>query len=420
MTSDIDLHMQLFTHGDRVVQNFKVWEQMCTLPQPEILVKDDSNVSYNNTQMENLRFSDMIYTFSHRFTVLRTLCGHRNRKTYLCKDNLNNQHVCIKLNRLAYENIPAEVTVRYKLVDSSANISLTGWSPLIKNRVYGVIEQCVVHTDIIDSIDGDPFLIANFIRQIASFMLKLYQAGYIHDNITYDHILYNGLTNKAYVTGMQSVQLRNEMGYTSSKCVAENLSFVSPEKRLVINYTKHKNSTMPSPYTDRADVYSVGIILYMLLTNTKTAPSDETFNRWTRKVTKKYDPVSTHPPLDLVLRMTAYESWKRISWWEILNHPFLQGKHDMRYAEQVQNYVKDALQISNDKKISDVPINGDTVTMSPKQGKSLFPNQRNPLFVHTTLESARRDQKKPATRTVVPHSELFDKERPKLTRSRSL
>ena len=207
---------------------------------------------------------------------------------------------------------------------------ILGWKK-ITTRVYALVMKYYVECSVTTSIFGNLFLTSQYMHGILSGMKHLKDRGVCHRDIARENVLWNPVTQTAVITDFDTACVSRRRGYYRN--VGRD-DYDAPEKTAVIKFRdgqledlverrrRHRTHREYHAYTDSADIYSAGVILWMLLNNTSSSPTPDKLKSWTHKMKKKKKHRS-HIELDLLSRMLEFNPRARITLEEALEHPFL-------------------------------------------------------------------------------------------------
>ena len=105
-------------------------------------------------------------------------------------------------------------------------------------------------------------------------------------------------------------------------------------------------------YSNKCDLYSLGVILYMLKTGENIFEGKNDFERMTCKMNGKIKKIKDDDKLnDLICRLVVNDPHKRIEWEDYFNHPFFKVNDDENQNVVNSNEIKEKnLEIANLKK----------------------------------------------------------------------
>jgi serine/threonine protein kinase len=165
-------------------------------------------------------------------------------------------------------------------------------------------------------------------KSILTGLAYIHECKITHRDLAKDNILWNPVKEEAVIIDFDTSCFYRPQGYFRD--VGRD-KYDAPEKTSVIEIRrklwessrkKPKSKRRLKPYTEKADMYSLGVLFWMLINDKHHSPSPYKLKRWINKV-KQRRKQKKYPELDLLVKMLAFDPDRRITPADALNHPFI-------------------------------------------------------------------------------------------------
>ncbi len=311
---------------------------------------EDSDEDPAPNELSALKWSrkmdSYIFQFTHEYEIVKPIMNRENRKIYAALRKSDKLPVVINIiedvNKLQLQhNIPREV-ILMSLVNDHPNVAnILGWKRISKN-VFAILMSHYVECQL-RTCYWSNYLIVKYMHGLLSGLAYLHEQRVFHRDIAVNNVMWDSLKRTAIIIDFDnSCMLRSE--YCTREVGRDD--YDAPEKTLT--FKDIKNSQRPEGYTDISDVYSAGVIFWMLLNKKDTPPSPRYLAKWIKKALQRKK-FLTHIELDLMLKMLFKDPERRISASEALLHPYFQSYAvDDKYIE-VENQFHTLLNYTKSK-----------------------------------------------------------------------
>jgi len=185
---------------------------------------------------------------------------------------------------------------------------------------------------------------ASLIRQLLRATLYLHSKGIVHRNLKPENLLLSGTTENQQLK-IADFALSRVNWSSVIKSICGTPGYAAPEL------------LMGTPYCEKVDMWSVGVIMYTLLSGNEPFYDDRGNEKMFQKVLRaEYDFNLPHwkdislNAKDLIRRMLCLDTKKRISAEEALDHPWVTGKcHGFVNLTQTLENLRQLVEIRKEK-----------------------------------------------------------------------
>lgn len=216
-------------------------------------------------------------------------------------------------------------------------LRLTGWCP-INDNYYAMYMPYCENANAVQTINGNPYLVAIFMRQLLYGLYTLHQHGISHRDIAMENILWNPVTEElkiidfdcADIFPLEKAERVKWQGYYEK---VGRPGYDAPEKREVIKmmrycYTLDDLKKKMAGYDERADIYAAGVVMWMLLNIKQEPPRYSKLKKDISKMKEKHHYLRKKralipPQYELMLALLNGDPRRRITILEAMQHPFL-------------------------------------------------------------------------------------------------
>jgi len=256
---------------------------------------------------------------------------------------------------LTIDGVPREVRLLNSLRGKPQCVQLLGWArPSINghssDRFFVLVLDFVHHVNPWIYTRGNISLVAKVFKSMVEAVADL-QNTVSHRDIALDNILWDPVAQKAVVIDFDLACFRRERGYYRN---VGRESYDSPEKTAVIKAVEKMRekerrlvTSHLSMYGDKAEVFSLGVILWLLINDKDHAPKPYKLKTWVKKA-KERGKARKHPEIDLLVKMLDDDPHKRITLLKALEHPFLTTIKLDWQAEQIETLFAKMVQERED------------------------------------------------------------------------
>jgi serine/threonine protein kinase len=333
----------------------------------DLIVSDSEDLSTDDesddeeTTVDKLEWPSFIdrvvYQFSEEYEVVQQLMNRTDRKVYAAFRREDNLPVVLIVaedlhRRQKKRGVPREVRLLTRVRGHPNVCEILGWKS-ITSKIYAVVMKYYVECSVTKGIFGNLFLTSRYMHGLLSGMLHIRNEGVCHRDIARENVMWDPVTMTAVVTDFDTACVSRPGGYFRN---VGRTDYDAPEKTDVIAFRegqvedlrerrrRHRTHREYGPYHDTADVYSAGVILWMLLNDTSSSPSPEKLKAWIKKMRKKKKH-REHSELDLLNRLLETNPRHRITLEEALNHPFLHTTDMDEECEHILARVRDLAEV---------------------------------------------------------------------------
>jgi serine/threonine protein kinase len=275
------------------------------------------------------------------------------------KDNLPVVIIIAKdLYPRARGSLPREVAMLLRVRGHPNVAEILGWRVLSDNT-YALLMRHYIECDPRTAIRGNLCCIARYIFQVVSGISHLHARQVAHRDICLDNILYNAVDERVVVNDMDLAcpfrsqgffkDVGRELYYPPEKrATVDQRRFIKKElreelKRSKLNVVTSKPSAKIQRYDQRADIFSAGMMLYVLLNRLDEPPDSHKVKKWLKKV-KDRKLAKKHVELDLVLGMLDPDPRKRFSIEQIIEHEFFRGGDNVASYQALRHALLETLE----------------------------------------------------------------------------
>jgi serine/threonine protein kinase len=315
----------------------------------EVPSDDDQNQSDSEDSEEEERPVDELYAlkwtrkmdsyifqFSHEYEIVKPVMNREHRKVYAAIRKSDKLPVVIAivedLNKVqSQHNIPREVILMSRVRDHASVANIMGWKRLSKN-VFAILMSHYVECHV-RTCYWTKYLISKYMYSLLSGLAYLHEQQVFHRDIAVNNVMWDSLKRRAIIIDFDnSCMLRSE--YCTREVGRDD--YDAPEKTLT--FKDIANSQHPEGYTDISDVYSSGVIFWMLLNQADSPPSPRYLRKWVQKALDRKTFIY-HIEVDLLLKMLFKDPTHRITASEALLHPFFTSfPADDKYIEVEEKF----------------------------------------------------------------------------------
>jgi serine/threonine protein kinase len=291
-------------------------------------------------EMDELKWSRkidaVIFQFAHAFEIVRPILNRVGRKVYAAIRKCDDLPVVIIVAQDTHlaqrqQGLPREVLIMAQVRNHPNVANLLGWKK-ISRRTFVMLTEHFIECDT-STCFWSKYLIAEYLNSLLTGLEFLRKQGISHRDMCTDNVMWDPLLKKAVIVDFDSACFSRD-GYVREVGRDE---YDAPEKAdvfLKMQDERYANRDV-GEYTDAADMYSVGIIMWMLLRQELDPPNPRYVRHIVEKALerKKY---REDIAWDLMLKMLTTDPQLRITPTEALEHDFFR---DPDWLEPDEHYV---------------------------------------------------------------------------------
>ena len=286
------------------------------------------------------RLDVAIFQFVHAFTIVRKIMDNGERIVFAGFRKKDNLPIVIilatDLHPRPRGSLPRELALLLRVRGHPNVAEIIGYRVLSDN-MYALLMRHYIECNPRTTLRGNLCCIARYMFQVMNGIAHLHAKEVAHRDICLDNMLYNAVDEHVVVNDLDLACSFRPQGFF--KDVGRE-PYYPPEKRATVEQRQAMKKTLrkelkrsrlnvikskPSPkihrYDERADIFSAGMMLYVLLNQLEESPEYSKVKRWLKKV-KDRKLGKKHIELDLVLGMLDPDPQKRFSIDRILQHDF--------------------------------------------------------------------------------------------------
>jgi len=297
----------------------------------------------------------VIFQFAEEFTITSCMMNKQERKVYTAFREEDDKPVVIIVAedldpKRKVKQVPREVRIMKKLRGHPNVGNILGWCS-VDEKHYALVMDFYMNCDVITCSQGNLFLVSKIMKSILTGLAHIHHCKITHRDLAKDNILWNPVKEEAVIIDFDTSCFYRPQGYFRD--VGRD-KYDAPEKTAVIEIRRklwESSRKKPKPkrrlkaYNEKADVYSLGVLFWMLINNRHHSPSPYKLKRWIKKV-KERRKAKKYPELDLLVKMLSFNPDRRISPADALNHPFIvnsgtsEGQEYANYSEMRKYLLK--------------------------------------------------------------------------------
>lgn len=277
----------------------------------------------------------VIHQFSHAFDIAKPIMNRNFRKVFAAFRKSDRRPVVIVIakdfNKAQVQNgVPREVMLMTRVRNHPNVAQLLGWKRVSKHSYAMLLEhylECGLQTCFYSK-----YLISEYMRGLLEGLHYLQARRVCHRDIAPQNIMWDPLRKCARIIDLDTACISRATGYMREVGRAD---YDAPEKYQVFRDVKDANVDPRHirPYSDIADVYSAGVIFWMLLLKVEEPPKPYKLQKWIAKAVERRRH-RQYAEFDLLAKMLLPDPRKRISVQEALQHGFFQSyPADQTYLE---------------------------------------------------------------------------------------
>lgn len=364
LSEPIPLHFTYFDPQDiekKDLTELQIADQLDVIPSEEEIASETESLDSTKTDSESEdEHSDhekdtnelytwpglldrVIYRFVQDFIIVRCLMSKKTRKVYTVIRRADHKPFVIvvafdHVSRLRARDVPREIRLMYKLRNQPHLAQILGWCSVDKHR-YCFIMNYYENCDLVKASHGNLYIISKMMKGMLEGLRNMHQSGVVHRDIAKDNVLYDPIKEEITIIDFDTAAPMREkyfrdLGRVNYDSFEKTATLEQGEKMWhAKREAQRKKKVVPKEkrslfYTSKCDVYSVGVIFWMLLLQERHSPEPRFLKKWVRKVWEKKRH-QKHPELDLLIKLLAFDPKIRISVDDALKHPFISNPPPM-------------------------------------------------------------------------------------------
>lgn len=313
---------------------------------------DDEEEDLEDFYMWPKTMDSIAYQLADELHLVRFLMNKPERKVYFARRKSDDLPVVVIVGqefdpRLRDSSgIPREVRIMRHLKGQQNIAEILGWCRAT-NKHFVIVLRHYNSADMIDASAGNLFIISKIMESIFLGVKQMHDNKVVHRDIAKSNILWNPLTDTATIIDFDNAAFYRPTGYYRN--VGRD-KYDSPEKTEMLEIREklkekmyaddkkkisHKNRKHMRAYTEKAEMYSLGVILWMLLNEKHHSPSPYKLKTWVTKM-KERNKHKKYTELDLLVKLLNFDPDLRITVDDALEHPFIKNRPD---DEPDQDYL---------------------------------------------------------------------------------
>jgi len=283
---------------------------------------------------------NVVYRLQNKYRILEMLMNKSFRKVYRAERKKDGKAVVIVASadlqaEYVRNGVPREIRIMHKLKGCKHMAQLLEWERVDPTHFVMVMEH-YVDCDLFISAAGNTYAISLVARNLLEALKELEEAHIAHRDIAFENVMWNPMTEKLKVIDFEASSFYHKPGFFRK---TGRKGFMAPEKEYAMqksdDYLK-KGKRIPKKYkgyTASADLYSVGVMLWMLFQDENDVPKPRVLYSWV-KTAKKRKKHKKYPAVDLIIKLLHKDPRERITVDKALEHPFIVDEEpDEQYEE---------------------------------------------------------------------------------------
>ncbi len=322
------------------------------------LDEDDDKENLDPDDVDSYRFPGYLDRCIFRFRAfqpVKTIMNKVDRKAYLVLNKRTGEPQVIIVaedldlkSRGPYQ-LPRELRVLKRVRGLDNVVEALGWCQIDRKR-YAFLTPMYLDCDMVactgfhypnedaSSVKGNLALIQRTMRSLLTAVAQIHERKVCHRDIAIENMLWDPVAESVRLIDFDTATFFRPGGYY--RYVGRD-DYSSPEKALLRDIREEmwqgeeKRAHRQRPYNESADLYAVGIVMFMLLKQKRESPRPKVVRKYVRKV-KDARRHKKYPELDLLLKLLAHKPERRPTAEEALEHEFF----DQEYANAEAEYAE--------------------------------------------------------------------------------
>lgn len=288
----------------------------------------------------------LIYRFQEDFLLVRQLMNQLERKVYVVIRKTDGKHFVILIAQnvneddaarrpLSAEFPPREVRIMTRLRGLPHVGQIFGWCP-IDHQHYAILMEHYPNVNPAEYFHGNITMVAKFMKSFLTGLSEVRSKGISHRDVALNNVLWHPLKEQATVIDFDCAAFDRRRGFVRH---VGRERYYAPEKVKLFRDQQQGRTNVKS-YDHRADIYSAGVVFWMLLNMEVDPPRPSVLEKWVKKIyrqgkhtERRLNGKVKYPELSLLLGMLRHNPDRRMSLDECLAHPFLAIGENNEYQE---------------------------------------------------------------------------------------
>ncbi len=231
------------------------------------------------------------------------------------------------MRQMRYDGVPREVSLLQQVQSHPNVMELLGWQR-VEDDLFVMLTPHYINVNFLLGTFDSMYMIAHYLHGLLSGLLHLQERGVAHRDLAPYNLTWDPVSRSLRIIDFDLACQTRASGYRN--CYGRD-RYSAPEK-------------LRKLYYDDADVYSAGVIFWMMLNNARHCPRREKLDRWVQKNRQRQ---KKHKELDLLFEMLQFHRQKRITLINALQHEFfrdMETKLETRFTRSVLNKLDQRIQ----------------------------------------------------------------------------
>lgn len=286
------------------------------------------------------KFMDsIVYRLQTEIAISKYLMNKPERKVYFGHRRSDHLPVVVIVGqehdpRLRQGDMPREVRLMLHLRGQKNVAEILGWTP-VGQRHFVLVIRHYRSADVVEASHQNLFIISKVMQSAFEALKQVHDHKVVHRDIAKSNFLWNPLTDSIVLIDFDNACFFRKTGYYRD--VGRD-RYDAPEKTEMLELRRklkdkledsHKKRLPASKikkrmqaYRETADIYSLGVLMWMLLNGERHSPSPRKLKDWVAKV-KQRNRHKKYAEIDLLVRLLNFDPERRITLTEALEHPFI-------------------------------------------------------------------------------------------------
>lgn len=282
----------------------------------------------------------LVYRTLDKYELVKFLLNKIGRKVYVMRSKTDPKELvavtCHKdcLPKLQKDHVPREVQILQRLKGAPHLSQLKEWA-LVEEDMFVTVVPYYKSFDIRATVAPSLYLVSNFMKQLLQAIEAMHERKVVHRDVAVDNITWDPIDEQLHLIDFDCAAFDRPEGFYA---YVGRDDYYAPE----MEEATARISSATMPYDKRVDIYAAGVILYMLLTNSRSPPSRKVLRKYLKKIRKR-ESHKKYPYMNLMESMLRYDRNQRIKLQDALKHPFIcETKPDEPY-QKMRKDLDDAL-----------------------------------------------------------------------------
>lgn len=286
------------------------------------------------------KFMDsIVYRLHREIAVSKYLMNKPERKVYFGHRLSDQLPVVVIVGkehdpRLRQDDMPREVRLMLHLRGQPNVSEILGWTP-VGQRHFVLVIRHYRSADMVDASHQNLFIISKMMQSTFEALKQVHDHQVVHRDVAKSNLLWNPLTDSVVIIDFDNACFFRKNGYyrdvgRDRYDAPEKTEMLEMRRKLKEKLDESRKKRLPSSkikkrmqaYHESADVYSLGVLMWMLLNGEKHSPSPRKLKEWVAKV-KQRNRHKKYAEIDLLVRLLNFDPDRRITLAEALEHPFI-------------------------------------------------------------------------------------------------